>query len=216
MSTPTSGRIPQQRLGRRPGIEPYYTIAEQTATRLVLQSRPDANRRAGYAIIIRGGALFGLALLIIVSGFMGGALMPGGSFATLAFVVVIGGILGGLGFRRIIGGVAVASTTNRITVDADAGAITYAQVNRVARERTQALPIAAVEQLRLRSSVLIRGGMVSRRDPIVVLELVTSSGTAWFVDSAADRSALEPAATGLAAVLGREISSANNRGADPA
>lgn len=205
MSETTRPRARRQVVGRRPGLTPYYFIAEQTKERLVLQSHPNANKRAGYGAMARGGAFLLLALLIFCLGIVSGTQLPGGSFGSIAITTLVGGFLAGLGFLRLTGGLAVASTVNQITVDTQERTITFVQTNRIARERKQTLGFEQVAQLRFRSSFFITTGMLSRRYRILGFELVTTDGEVWLIDSAVTPDALEPTAAALATILERDI-----------
>ncbi|NJM08985.1 hypothetical protein HC891_26490 [Candidatus Gracilibacteria bacterium] len=90
------------------------------------------------------------------------------------------------GYRRLIGGIAIASTSNGITVDRDAGNIVYTQRNRVGGERTQSLPLATVAAVVLREQRLLSGSSIQRHLSITVLGLQISDGGFWIVDSAVD------------------------------
>lgn len=192
-----------QRLGRRLGPEPYYTVAERSAGRLRLESRPEANRGPGRGIMAGGAALIAVAVLIFASGLY--AAGSGVGFAAAGLAAGVGGLLGALGYRRALGGYAVLTTRNRIVADAAEGGVSFTQGDRVAPERTQRLPIAQVRALRLRRRPLKRGAAGAVR-PVVALELVAAGEQVWIVDSADDPERLRAAAEGLSAVLGMELS----------
>lgn len=191
---------PRQRVGRRLGVEPYYAITERGPGLLRLESRPDANRGPGRGIIGTGAALLAVAALVAVSAlFAAGA---GAGFATGALGAAVGGLLGALGYQRVLGGYAVATTRNRIVADAGAGELRLTQSSKIGRERGQALPLAQVRALRLRRRPLATGGPLRRVRPIVALELVADGDEVWIIDSAADPEQLRPVAEALAEVLG--------------
>ncbi len=203
--TPLQTSSPRQLLGRRLGLEPYYRITAQSPNQLVLESLPRANQRAGYRLIGSGGILILLGLIIFCSGLGGSGPMGGSGFGTLAFVTVLTAMLSGLGFLRLVGGIAVITTRNQITFDTTTGQISYTQRNRLARERLQVLPLDQVVRLQMRPRTLITAGLLSRRYPIHCLELVSNEGQIWIIDSAADPALLQPLATAVAAVLGMTV-----------
>jgi hypothetical protein len=208
MSEPTSRRIRRQRLGLRPGTEPYYQIAEQTDTRLVLQSRPGANRRAGYRFMARGVALLLLGLLFFCLTYTTLGQQAEGAFLSVAFGTVVLGVLGWFGLSGLVGGLAVATTTNTITLDTADQSLVYAQRSRVlrqVRERTQTLHREQVARLRLRPRAFKPPGLLQRVQSIMALEFVTDEGHVWLIDSADDPLALQPTATTFAQMLGMEL-----------
>lgn len=201
----------RQQLGLRPGIVPYYTVVEQTPTRLVLRSKPGANRGAGYTFMVRGVVLLVLGLLFFGAGYTN--LLEGmeDAWVSVIFGTIVLGILGWFGLRGVVTGWAVASTVNQIIVDQAAGTITYRQSNLVLRkrhERIQTLAVSQVTQLRLRARPFVSSGLLARRRMIMALELLTDTGAVWLVDSAADPAALSATATALSTVLGLPIESA--------
>lgn len=198
-----SGAGPRQRLGRRLGLEPYYTVAERGPGRLRLESRPEANRGPGQRIVAGGLALLAVAALIIFSAVI--AVVGGMGFAPGALGAVLGGLLGAFGYQRAYGGYAVLTTRNAVVADAADAAVTFTQGNRVAPERTQRLAFAQIGALRLRRRSYLAGALVRRETPVVALELVAAYGEVWIVDSAADPELLRDAAEGLSAVLGMEL-----------
>jgi len=199
MSEAEGRAAPRQRLGRRLGLEPYYVVAERGGGRLRLESRPEANRGPGLGILGVGVAMLLVGAVVVVSGALAGS--AGGGFAVTAVSAVIGGLLAGLGFQRAAGGYAVVTTRNTIVADGAAQSITFIQTNRVAGERTQALPFPRIDGLRLRRRPLAVGRLLRRVRPIVALELLAGPEV-WVVDSAEDAEALRPAAEGLSEALG--------------
>jgi hypothetical protein len=206
---PATGNTPapparRQLLGLRPGPVPYYHIAERGAGWLVLRSHPRANARAGYGIIARGAVYMAIAVFIFAAGSIGAA-QAGGGFGSAAITAVISAVLAALGFNRLVGGVAVMTTTNEIMFDAGARSITYTQANRVSRERTQQLRFDQIAGLRLRPRTLVRSGAVGRRQPIITLDLITGRGESWLIDSAAQAEALAETAAAVSEVLGLQV-----------
>lgn len=199
----TRGAGRRQLLGRRLDSEPYYAIVEQSADRLVLESRPNANRRDASGPLVRGGVLAALTLLILCAGFAGGVQTIG--FGGLALLIAIAGLLGGFSLNGLAGGVAIISTRNGITLDAASQTITYTQSNRLVGERTQVLSFDEVAGLELRSRVFARPAAPSRRYPVVSLEFALRDGPAWLIDSAADVTALDPLIAALQSVGGFEV-----------
>lgn len=193
----------QQRLGRRLGVEPYYSVAEASPRLARLESRAGANRGPGRRILAGGVALLVLAALVAFSGLY--AAGTGVGFAAAALAAVVGGLLGAVGYQRALGGYAVLTTYNRIEADADAGAVSFVQGNRAARERTQRLAFAQITALRLRRRPLSSGSVVRRVQPVVALELLAGEGAVWIVDSATDPEQLRAAAEALSEVLGLEL-----------
>jgi hypothetical protein len=195
----------RQRLGRRLGHEPYYTVAERSASLLRLESRPEANRATGLRVLAGAAAMLAVAAVVAVSGLVSAA--SGAGFAVAALAAVIAAIFGGLGYQRAVGGYAVLTTRNTIVCDREAASVTFRQGSKVGPERIQILPFARVSELRLRRRPLASGWPVSRVRPIIALELRVGEQV-WVVDTAADAEALRPTAEGLSEVLGREFAQA--------
>ena len=178
-----------QRIGRRLGLEPYYTVAEQSELRLRLESRPTANQSVGRLTIATGLLLLLVGLIIAISGLLSAT--TGSGFTVVAFAAVLAGLIGGFGYQRMIGGYAILTTQNSISCDAESGTITFRQCSRVGRGRAQRLFFAQVSGLQLRRRPLLAGGVLRRIEPIVVLELLVADQI-WIVDSATDPEALRP------------------------
>ncbi len=208
MSGPTSHRIRRQRLGLHPGTEPYYAITEQRDTRLVLQSHPGANVRAGYRFMARGVVLLLLGLLFFCLNYMALGEQAEGAFLSVAFGTIVLGVLGWFGLSGLVGGWAIASTANTITLDTTADTLVYTQRSRVLRqirERTQTLHLAQVARLQLRPRIFKPAGVLQRARSIVALEFVTDEGHVWLIDSADNPAALQPATTAFAQILGMDV-----------
>jgi hypothetical protein len=203
---PSAKRIRRQVLGRRPSLTPYYTIAEQTATQLVLRSHADANRRVGRLLIGCGSLTALLTPLIIFVLFAAGSQSPGDAF----FGVLLSWPFLLIGLLLINGGRAIATTVNTITLDADEQTIVYAQTNRVSRRRSQTLQFAQIDHVRWAARVYVPFLPLAPRRPIVALELVTDEGFEWLIDSATSRAPLEPTAAALTAVLGTPLVDASS------
>ena len=191
-----------QRIGRRLGSEPYYTIAEHSELRLSLESRPAANQSVGRLTVVTGLLLLLIGLIIAVSGLVSAA--TGSGFAVAAFAAVLAGLIGGFGYQRMVGGYAILTTQNSISCDQESGTITFEQRSRVGRDRAQRLFFAQVGGLQLRRRPLLAGGVLRRIEPIVVLELLVADQV-WIVDSATDPEALRPTAEALATILQRSF-----------
>lgn len=204
MQNVAGGAGQQQRLGRRLGLEPYYTVAERSAGRLRLESRPEANRGPGRRIMAVGVALLAVAALVLISGLL--AMGSGVGFAAGALGASVGGLLGAFGYQRALGGYAVITTRNAVLADAAEAAVVFTQGSRVAPERTQRLAFGEITALRLRRRPLKVGAAGALR-PIVALELVAAGERVWIVDSAEDAERLRAAAEGLSDVLGMPLSS---------
>ncbi len=194
--TETATRYAQRQiLGRRLGLEPYYTVAEQTDTHLRLQSRPEANQRAGRIFTGCGTAVLLLSLTFYCISFISsqGQLGPylTGTICALPF-----GVIGGLG---LIGGLAIGRTVNTITVDGEEQHIVYTQKSR--RERMQRLGFQQVDHIRLRSQLFNTSFFLRREQPVRVLLFVTDNSEEWVIDSAVDEESLLPLAQTLAAML---------------
>ena len=203
MQAATSSDEHRQRLGRRLGLEPYYTLSANDGAQLRLDSRPEANRGPGRTILAGGALLLLLAALVALSGLYAAAMGIG--FTAGALGAVIGGLLGALGYQRILGGYAVLTTHNSIVADAGEAALSFTQGNRLAPERTQRLPFTQITVLRLRRRPLVVGALFRRVRPIVALELLTRDNSVWVVDSAEDAEQLRAAAEGLSELLGMEL-----------
>lgn len=192
-----SKRIRHQRLGVRLDTEPYYMVAEQTDSRLVLESRPGANAQAGRLPIGCGIGVMLLMPLIIVAMTIGG----GGSAGSAVFGALLAWPFAAIGYLIWSSGRAVASTTNSITVDAAAQTIVYTQSNRVGRQRSQTLGFDQIDHLRLRVRPFVSAGFPRRRTQVVALEMLTDEGHIWLVDSAEASEPLRPVAEALGALL---------------
>jgi hypothetical protein len=193
----------QQRLGRRLGLRPYYTVAERGPALLRLESQPGANRPLARGLFVTGALLLAAAALIIVSALY--AAGSGAGFAVAALGAVVGGLLGAVGYQRALGGYAVASTRNTVVADAAQRTLSFTQGNRLAPVRTQSLPFDAVRAIRLRRRPYRTGGPLGRVQPVVALELVTEGDEVWIVDSAEGAEQLRPVAEGLSEILGMEL-----------
>ncbi len=203
MQAATSSDEHRQRLGRRLGLEPYYTLSAAGEAQLRLDSRPEGNRGPGRTILAGGALLLLLAALVAFSGLYAAAMGVG--FTAGALGAVVGGLLGALGYRRILGGYAVLTTHNSIVADAGEAALSFTQGNRLAPARTQRLPVTQIAALRLRRRPLVVCTIFRRVRPIVALELLTSDNSVWVVDSAEDAERLRGAAEGLSELLGMEL-----------
>lgn len=188
----------EQRIGRRLGLEPYYTIVEQSELRLRLVSQPNANQSAGRLMIATGFLILFIGLVIASSGLVSAT--TGAGFAVAAFAAVLAGLIGGFGYQRMVGGYAILTTQNSISCDAESGTIIFQQCSRVGRERAQRLFFTQVSGLQFRRRPLLTGGLLRRIEPIVVLELLVADQI-WIVDSATDLEALRPTAEALATIL---------------
>jgi hypothetical protein len=199
-SEPAAGgpekRIRRQRLGIRLDTEPYYEVAEQTDTRLVLHSRPGANTRAGRLPM---GCGIGVVLLMPV--IIAAIAMSGGGVGSVVFGALIAWPFGAIGYLIWNSGRAVATTTNAIEFDAAQQKIIYTQSNRVGRPRSQTLAFDQIDHLRLRVRPFVSAGFPRRRMQVVALEMLTDEEHIWLVDSAEASEPLRPLAEALAALL---------------
>ncbi len=204
MNNPASHHKRRQRLGVRPGLEPYYHIDEHSPTRIVLHSHTGVNARAGYLFMARGLGLGLLAMLVFSIGFLNYVQQVEGAILSVLLAAVCGGVLGWLAFTGLIGGWAIATTTNQVLIDAESQTIVYTQCSQVFRQtrtRSQTLPMAYIETLRLRSRPFYPPGIFRRKQQVTIIELVTGTGEIWMIDSAADPDILMPTATALSEVL---------------
>jgi hypothetical protein len=192
----------QQNLGRRLDRHPYYIIVERLPDRLVLESRPDANRPLGLRRALGGALLLLAAIALFFAGFAWNAQALGGSFGGVVLGALAAGLLGGAGYRRLIGGIAIASTRNRVVADRLVASIIYSQRARIGGERQQSLPFSAVEAVLLREQGLLSGSLIQRRIRIAVLGLQTHDHGFWIVDSAADAAQLEDLKAAFEEILG--------------
>jgi hypothetical protein len=193
----TGKRIRRQRVGIRLDTEPYYEVAEQTDTRLVLHSRPGANATAGRLPMGCGIGVVLLMPLIIAALTISG----GGGVGSVVFGALIAWPFGAIGYLIWNSGRAVATTTNAIEVDAAQQKIVYTQSNRVGRTRSQTLAFDQIDHLRLRVRPFVSAGFPRRRTQVVALEMLTDEGHIWLVDSAEASEALRPVAEALGALL---------------
>lgn len=205
MSETTQLATQHQRVGRRLGLEPYYTVTTQDHECLQLTSRPEANRTMAFTTIAVGTTLMIVGLSLALSGIASAT--AGAGFGVAAIAALLAGLIGGFGYQRIIGGYAILTTHNRITCDRSAGTITFWQDSKIGRAREQRLFFAQINGLRLRRRPLAVGWPLRRVTPIVALEL-TVNDQIWVIDSASDPEALRPAAEGFATILERPLQSA--------
>lgn len=189
-------RTRRQVIGKRVGLDSYYVITEHTADRLVLESPPHANRKAGYTFATVGGAL----LLLSVSLFCVSYISSMGELGPFLMGMICSWPFGVLGGVAIIGGLAIARTINTITIDSHEQKITYMQKSR--RARTQNIAFAEVDRVRLSWQRFVPPGIFVRPRQIAVVELITNDDDVWVVDSSTDAAALVPTATALAEVVG--------------
>ncbi|NTV62989.1 MAG: hypothetical protein HGA65_05565 [Oscillochloris sp.] len=184
----------RQRVGRRLGVRPYYRIVEQNDGRLVLDSLPGANRRAGYQVLAGGIVITLVAVMIIGSGIVNS--LQGGGFGVAAISAAVAGLLGNIGMRRMIGGYAILTTRNQITADANAGEISFSQRSRIGKPLSQRLQLSQIDSLRLRRRPFVVGSILRRMRQIVVIELLVGESV-WVVDSAENDGDLQPLAVAL-------------------
>lgn len=201
MNNPPARRIRRQRLGLRLGLELYYTIVEQTPTRLRLESRPGANARAGHTFMGCGGAIALITPLLILSLFIAGTQ----SIGDVVFGVLLSWPFAVIGLMGWTSGRAIATTHNSITIDRDADTIVYEQQNQVSRKRSQTLHIDQIVAVRLRLRSFTPPGLFRRPRKIVALEMVTDEEFIWLVDSTIEREAILPTAQAVSDVLGIEL-----------
>ncbi|RRR71086.1 MAG: hypothetical protein EI684_12055 [Candidatus Viridilinea halotolerans] len=190
----------EQRVGRRLGLEPYYTLEAYDDANLHLASRPNANHAVGRLTIGGGFTLMILGLALALSGIASAA--SGAGFGVAALAAAIAGLMGSFGYQRMLGGYAILTTENRIVCDRSAGTVTFWQKSNVGRARAQRLFFAQISGLRLRRRPLATGWPLRRMVPIVALELLVDNQI-WVIDSAADAEALRPVAEGFATLLER-------------
>jgi hypothetical protein len=194
-----TNRAHRQMLGKRMGLTPYYSIAENTASRLILRSQPGANARAGYIFAGCGSIL----TLISISLFCLGYTSSMDDFSAFFSSMLLSwpcGVVGGLG---VIGGLAIAKTINTITIDTNERTIIYSQKAR--RERTQMLDFDQIAYLRMSTQAFYPPRFVRRLHTIAVLECITDEQHAWLIDSASDVEAIEPVADALCQILAVEL-----------
>jgi uncharacterized integral membrane protein len=194
-----SRRAHRQILGKRMGLTPYYTIVEQNDTQLVLRSRPGANAAAGRWFMGCGGALALLSVTVFCLSYAT-SMEDMGAFFSGMILSWPCGVIGGLG---VIGGMAIAKTTNTIIVDTPTQTITYIQKAR--RERKQVVSFEQVAYLCLSYQPFTPTGLFQRPSETVVLEFITTENIAWLIDSAAEPAPLEPLAALVATMLGVQI-----------
>ncbi len=190
----------RQRLGRRLSAVPYYQILLAEPDRLHLQSHPQANRSAAATPFIVGGLMMLIALVILFSGVL--ASLQGLGFATAGLSAAIAGLIGGLGIQRLIGGYAIATTSNEIVLDGET--FTMRQTSRIGRPREQQLTRDAITGLRLRPYRIVTGGLVRRLQPVLALEMLVGDEV-WIIDSAAVPAELQPLVNALALALGMSV-----------
>ncbi len=194
-------RIRRQRLGIRLGLDPYYAIGDQTPSRLVLQSRPGSNTRAGRTPM-GCGILLGLLTPLTIAIIM---IQGTGSVNDAFFGVLLAWPFAAIGILIWRAGHAVATTSNTITVDSEQKKIVYEQQNRVNRPRSQTVQFEQIDHLRLRPRQLTVSDLPRRHRQIIALEFITDESHTWIIDSATDGSQLFPLARSLSALINREL-----------
>lgn len=201
MSENSHRRARRQLLGKRVGVDPYYTIAETTPTYLELRSRPEVNTRPARTLMGVGGGLVVLATTIFCISIMIG----GQSAGTWSFLVgavfswpcaLVGGI-------ALIGGMALSRTVNTLIVDPKERTITYIQ--KAKRERQQILDFDQIAHLRIRKQRVNTAFIIQRVQVVAVLEFVTNDNFPWVIDSAADPESIEPVASAIAEIMQVEV-----------
>ncbi|MGQ9614215.1 MAG: hypothetical protein ACUVSL_10605 [Chloroflexus sp.] len=190
----------RQRLGRRLSPLPYYEVIVAEPDRLHLRSYPQANRNHALPSFISGGLLMFFAMVILIAGVL--AALQELGFAVAGLSAALAGLLGGLGIQRLVGGYAIATTTNEISLDSDTFVIR--QVSRVGRPREQRIARTAIRGLRLRPYRIVTGGLIRRLQPVLVLEMLVG-GEVWILDSAAVPAALQPLVNALALALAMSV-----------
>lgn len=191
-------RIRRQVLGRRLSIEPFYTITRSEPTLLELTSRTADNQRVGRQYMIGGVAVGLLTPAAILTFFLTGSQ----SFGDACFGGALSWPCATVGILGFISGRAIATTSNTITFDQEAGTIRYTQQSRTHRPRSQTLHYDQVAALRLRTRPVRIGTIIQRMRTISVLEILTDEDHIWIIDSANDPAALEPIAQAAEAILG--------------
>ncbi len=190
----------RQRLGRRLSPLPYYEVIVAEPDRLHLRSYPQANRSHALPSFISGGLLMFFAMVILIAGVL--AALQELGFAVAGLSAALAGLLGGLGIQRLVGGYAIATTTNEISLDSDTFIIR--QVSRVGRPREQRIARTAIRGLRLRPYRIVTGGLIRRLQPVLVLEMLVGDEV-WILDSAAVPAALQPLVNALALALAMSV-----------
>lgn len=189
----------RQRLGRRLSPLPYYEVIVAEPDRLHLRSYPQANRSHALPSFISGGLLMFFAMVILIAGVL--AALQELGFAVAGLSAALAGLLGGLGIQRLVGGYAIATTTNEISLDSDTFVIR--QVSRVGRPREQRIARTTIRGLRLRPYRIVTGGLIRRLQPVLVLEMLVGDEV-WILDSAAVPAALQPLVNALALAMSVE------------
>ncbi|WP_322820124.1 hypothetical protein [Chloroflexus sp.] len=190
----------RQRLGRRLSSLPYYEAIVAEPDRLHLRSYPQANRSHALPSFISGGLLMFFAMVILIAGVL--AALQELGFAVAGLSAALAGLLGGLGIQRLVGGYAIATTSNEISLDSDTFVIR--QVSRVGRPREQRIARTAIRGLRLRPYRIVTGGLIRRLQPVLVLEMLVGDEV-WILDSAAVPAALQPLVNALALALAMSV-----------
>lgn len=191
-TAPEQRRIRRQRLGRRLDATPYYEIVEQSDTRLVLQSRPDANKAVGQRSIMVGIVLILMTPLGIIGLMVAGINAIFGALLLWPFAAI--------GWLVYQSGRAVATTVNTITADRASATLVFKQENRINRPRSQTLQFEQLARLWLQPRRYARNRWQRMRDT-TALELITDEGELWIIDSAADADTLKTTGHALANVL---------------
>lgn len=190
----------RQRLGRRLSSLPYYEVIVAEPDRLHLRSYPQANRSHALPSFISGGLLMFFAMVILIASVL--AALQELDFAVAGLSAALAGLLGGLGIQRLVGGYAIATTTNEIALDSNTFVIR--QVSRVGRPREQRIARTAIRGLRLRPYRIVTGGLIRRLQPVLALEMLVGDEV-WILDSAAVPAALQPLVNALALALAMSV-----------
>lgn len=190
----------RQRLGRRLSAVPYYQVLVAEPDRLHLRSYPQANRPAALPLLVGGGVLMLVAMAVLVAGVL--AALQELGFAAAGISAAIAGLFGGLGIQRLVGGYAIATTTNEIILDNES--FTMRQTSRVGRPREQRVVRTAISGLRLRPYRIVTSGLIRRLQTVLTLEMLVGEEV-WIIDSAAVPAALQPVVNALALALGMSV-----------
>ncbi len=196
----------RQRLGRRLSTVPYYQVLVAEPDRLHLRSYPQANRSAALPLLVGGGVLMLVAMIVLIAGVL--AALQELGFATAGISAAIAGLFGGLGIKRLVGGYAIATTTNEITLDSET--FIMRQTSRVGRPREQRIVRTAISGLRLRPYRIVTGGLIRRLQTVLTLEMLVGEEI-WIIDSAVVPAALQPVVNALALALGMSVERVSDR-----
>jgi fatty acid desaturase len=119
-----SARVKRQRIGRRLGVEPYYTIVAQDEQQLLLDSRPELNLPVARRFLQVSTVFWVLTALIVVGGVI---LVPSVGLGPVLLLLLPLLIVGLIAMGCFTVGRVLQRVRHRIEVDGAQGKVIYRQ-----------------------------------------------------------------------------------------